>query len=59
MLSASASSKAQQPDLDIDLQIGNDVSHVMTQVPQGQAARMQGQVPGTACLAPHDSPAAL
>ena len=47
------------PDLDIDLQIGNDVSHVVAQMPQGQAARVQGQVPGTPCLPPHHGPAAL
>ena len=46
-------------DLNIDLQVSNDVGHVVSQVPQGQSSCMQGQVPGAPCLPPHDSPTAL
>lgn len=46
-------------DLNIDLQVSNDVGHVMSQVPQGQSSCMQGQVPGPPCLPPHNSPTAL
>lgn len=46
-------------DLNIDLQVSNDVGHVVSQVPQGQSPCVQGQVPGAPCLPPHNSPTAL
>lgn len=48
-----------ETDLNIDLQVSNDVGHMVSQVPKGQSSCMQGQVSGAPCLSPHDSPTAL
>ena len=48
-----------EPNLDIDLQVGNDVSHVVAQVPEGQVARLLGEIPGPPCLTAHHPPGPL
>ena len=46
-------------NLNVDLQVGDDVSHVVAQVPEGQVACLLGQVSGPPCLATHDPPGPL